>query len=124
MREAHGIIGLVGLALPDLAAQALAAAMQLQIARIGRQAIGHAVEIKGRALDAVGDAPGQGAEMRAVLDIGVKPLKAQHHRALAARHRHAPVAHRHAKADQIDAHAGIADQRKLVDALVVMRAEG
>jgi hypothetical protein len=90
---------------------------------VRRQRVAPAVDLKTRAGNAVGDAPGKRAEMRAVLEIGLKRLEPEHHRAHAARHRHAPVAHRNAVADNVDLDTRVAGQPELVDARPLVLAE-
>ena len=123
MGEAHRIIGAVDLTLPDLPSQPLIATMQLQLARIGRQLIGHAIELEAGTLDAIGHAAGQRPEMRAMGGIGAELVKAQHDRALTPGHRDAPVTHHHAIADNVDTDPGIAGQAELIHPLPVVLTE-
>ena len=97
--------------------------MQLQFARIGRQLIGHAIELEAGTLDAIGHATGQRPEMRAMGGIGVELVKAQYHRAFTPGHRHAPVAHHHAIADNVDTDASVAGQAELIHPLPVVLTE-
>src|SRR5690606_10320463 len=104
-------------------AETLFAPVKLQVASIGGQLVGYPVNFEAGALDAVGDAPGKRAEMRAVEGIGLKALKAQNDAAFPARDRHPPVPDGNAIADDIDHDACIADQPKLVHALAAVLAK-
>jgi hypothetical protein len=123
MGEAHGIVGFVQLGVPHLPAQAFGTAMQVKRAIIGGKLKGLAVELEAGALDTIGYAPREGAEMGALFGISVEMVKAQHNRAFAAGHRHTPVPHHHAIIDQVNGYTRVAHEAELVHALALVIAE-
>ena len=80
VREAHRVLGCIGLGRPDDAPEAFGTAVQHVPAFVRRELVGLAVELEARAADAVGDAAGERTEMRRVAGIGGELVEAEDHR--------------------------------------------